>query len=284
MTTQLPDTSGDVAVLLDGLRAGGRLTVGESVRVLATPSGLVSDVDFLANGALLATDTSAPFELLFTAPAGVGGVTLSVVVHDGAGNAVLSSPVRVPIDADLLATISGRVVDAEGLPVTGAVVDILSEGLLAEYFDFTTPLEEIPDLVGRTPDRITRVTGLNLRNPDGIFEVDPLGIPPIAPDYAARYTGWLTVPVAGTYSFFLGADEGARLRVDDVVIADIPGGQHRYQEVPATVDLLGRVVSRSTWSSTRAWAPLRSSCPGHHPAGNGRSSHQTRWCPRFAPS
>ena len=69
------------------------------------------------------------------------------------------------------------------------------------------------------------------------FGVDPLGIPPIAPDYAARYTGWVTVPVAGTYRFFLGADEGARLSIDGVVIADIPGGQHRYQEVPATVDL-----------------------------------------------
>ena len=202
----------------------------------------VSSVDFLANGALLATDTSPPFELLFTAPAGVGSVTFSVVVHDGVGNAVSSSPVIVPIDADLLATVRGRVVDAQGLPVTGAVVSVLSEGLLAEYFDFTTPLEEIPDLVGLTPDRVTRVTALNLRNPDGIFGVDPLGIPPVAPDYAARYTGWLTVPVAGSYTFFLGADEGARLSVDAVVIADISGDQHRYQEVPAAVDLQAGLV------------------------------------------
>ena len=125
----------------------------------------------------------------------------------------------------------------KGLPVAGAAVAILSEGLQAEYFDFVTPLGEMPALVGLTPDRVTRVTALNLRNPDGIFGVDPLGIPPIAPDYAARYTGWLTVPVAGSYTFFLGADEGARLRVGGVVIADVPGGQHRYQEVPATVDL-----------------------------------------------
>ena len=241
-STQPPGTSLTVAIRLDGIRPGGRLIAGESVRVQATASGQVSAVDFLANGALLATDRSAPFELLFTAPAGVGSVTFSVVVHDGVGNAVSSSPVIVPIDGDLLATVRGRVVDAQGLPVAGAVVDVLSEGLQAEYFDFTTPLEEIPDLVGRTPDRVTRVTALNLRNPEGIFGVDPLGIPPIAPDYAARYTGWLTVPVAGTYTFFLGADEGARLRIDGVVMATIPGGQNQYQEVPATVDLQAGLV------------------------------------------
>ncbi len=110
--------------------------------VQATAGGQVSTIDFLANGSLVATDTAPPFELLFTAPAGVGSVTFSVVVHDGAGNAVSSPPVRVPIDADLLATVSGRVVDAQGLPVSGAVVSVLSEGLLAEYFDFEAPLED----------------------------------------------------------------------------------------------------------------------------------------------
>ena len=163
VATQARDTSGDIAIQLDGLRAGGRLITGESVTVQATASGQPDAVDFLANGALLATDTSPPFELLFTAPAGVGSVTFSVVVHDGVGNAVTSPPVIVPIDADLLATVKGRVVDAQGLPVAGAAVAILSEGLLAEYFDFEAPLEEIPDQAGLTPDRVTRVTALNLR-------------------------------------------------------------------------------------------------------------------------
>ena len=101
------------------------------------------------------------------------------------------------------------------------------------------------------------------RNPNGIFGVDPLGIPPIAPDYAARYTGWLTVPETGTYTFFLGADEGARLSVDGVVIADVPGGQHRYQEGSATVDLqtgpvpIDVVFYESTGSAELqlSWAP-----------------------------
>jgi hypothetical protein len=174
--------------------------------------------------------------LLFTVPYGVDGLTFTAVATDAVGNKVSAAPVSVSVQPDQLTTITGRVVDAAGSPVQGATIDLLSEGLEAEFFQFQRPLTTLPDLSGRTPDRVTRVTAVNMRNPNGAFGADPMGSR-LVPDYAERLTGWINIATPGTHRFWLGAHEGARLKVAGVAIVDLPSSTGGYQEESGALDL-----------------------------------------------
>jgi YD repeat-containing protein len=237
---QTANTSGagstGVTLQVDRPRSGGRLIEGQTVTISAVVTGVVNSVQFAVNGVPFALDSTFPYELLFTVPSGVGNVTFAASAPDIGGTSVNSEPVTMQIDPDLLTTVSGRVVDAAGIPVQGALVELLSEGLQAEFFEFAGPLSALPDLAGANPDRTTRVTALNMRSPNGVFAGDPFGVQ-LAPDYAARFTGWINVSVAGAHTFFLGADEGARLKVSGVTVVDVPTGKGEYQEASGTVNL-----------------------------------------------
>jgi hypothetical protein len=108
-------------------------------------------------------------------------------------------------------------------------VGILSEGVDAEFFDFTTALTALPDLTGRGPDRITRLTAINTRNPGGVFGSDPIGSH-LLPDYAGRLTGWLSIGATGMHMFVLGASDGARLTVGGATVVDMGAGTGEYRE------------------------------------------------------
>src|SRR5207244_9497873 len=76
----------------------------------------------------------------------------------------------------------------------------------------------------------------NLRNPNEIFGKDPFGVK-LAPDYAVRFSGYLRITTAGDHTFFLGADEGARLKVGGITVVDIPTGNGQYQEGRGPISL-----------------------------------------------
>jgi hypothetical protein len=235
-TTTATADSRALGIQVVGLRASGRLVEGQTVTVRAVPTVQVTAFEFTINGVPFDNDSTSPYEFLLTAPSGGGILTLGASARDDAGTLVAATPLTLSVDRDLTATITGRVVDADGLPVKGALVELLSEGLQAEFFDFADALTALPDLSGRTPNRVTRVTAINMRNPNGVFGADPFGAQ-LAPDYAARFTGWISVEMAGAHTFFLGADEGARLTVGGVTVVDIPTGRNEYQEASATIDL-----------------------------------------------
>src|SRR5207237_6966675 len=111
--------------------AGEHVVAGQTITLRADTVGseTITDVQFIVNGQTLAMDRTSPYEVLFTVPSGVGSLTFSAVASDSAGNQASGVPVEVTAHADPLTTITGRVVDAVGNPVRGAIVDVLSQGL-----------------------------------------------------------------------------------------------------------------------------------------------------------
>jgi len=234
----------ELSASLTGVDFNRRLVEGETVTVAAAVSGGdgTEVASFSVNGVPFADAARAPYELLFTVPAGVTELRFAATVRRADGRTVAAQAVVVGVDPDTGTSVTGRVVNAQGLPVANALVEIQSSGLAAEYFDAPGPLASLPDITGMTLTRSARVTAINTRGPAGVFGPDPLGTG-LAPDYAARYTGWLSVGVAGSYRFFLGADEGARLTIGGATVVDMPdpvaGG---FQESSGVVDLPAGLV------------------------------------------
>ncbi len=238
-------SSTSTSVSLAGVSSGRRLIEGQTLLVGATVAGGsgIEAVTFTVNGAELAVVGAAPYVMAFTVPSGVAELVFGATARvPGAQTGVSAPTVSVGVDRDLRAAVSGRVVDQNGNPVVNAKVELVSDGLRAEYFDATTALGSLPDLTGATPTQTGRVTAINLRSPLGVFGFDPLGTG-LAPDYAARFTGWLLVPSPGTYTFFLGADEGARLKVGGVTVVDMPNAAAAgFQELFGSVTLPAGLV------------------------------------------
>jgi hypothetical protein len=92
------------------------------------------------------------------------------------------------------------------------------------------------DLEAQNPRLRRVVSSINSRNPNQVFGADPFATG-LAPDYAARFRGWLRVERAGRYRFFLGADDGARLMIDGRPTLEIPIGTGSFQEAVEEVEL-----------------------------------------------
>src|SRR5262249_10820700 len=88
----------------------------------------------------------------------------------------------------------------------------VTPGLTAEFFDFSTPLSQIPDLTGLTADPIRT---------DAILSYAATTLPwaglgaNFADTFAARHTGFVRVDKAGKYTFYLRSGDGSRLWIDD---------------------------------------------------------------------
>jgi hypothetical protein len=157
-------------------------------------------------------------------------------VSDEQGETTFSRPVTVSVVPDPLTTVSGRLVAADGNPVTNAEVTVTLNGLRAEFFDYASPLSTLPEVNGTVAGRTGYVSAVNVRNPDGLFGSDPFGVG-MAPDYAARYSGFLSIDEPGEYTFVLGADEGARLALAGLTVLQMPTGRGEFQAFSRTVQL-----------------------------------------------
>jgi hypothetical protein len=230
-------------VSLDTSLVRRQLVEGEFVVIGAQVTGGegATAVTFTVNGTAIAVDAQPPFTLAFNVPAGFRSLTFGAEARDAIGATRSARPLSVPVATDLGATITGRVVDTDGTPVAGAVIELLSQGLAAEFFDAAGSLTALPDLAGAQPARSTRVTAINARGPGGIFGPDPFGVG-LAPDYAARFSGWISIDTPGRYTFFLGADEGARLTVGGATVVDMPTGSGGFQERSGAISLEAGLV------------------------------------------
>jgi hypothetical protein len=94
------------------------------VQATATDDVAVAGVRFLANGTPVFTDTSQPYEFLFAVPTGVTSVTLGAEATDLAGNTGTAANVTILVTPDPLTTVTGQVVDADGVPVAGAALTV----------------------------------------------------------------------------------------------------------------------------------------------------------------
>src|SRR5262249_4527676 len=159
------------------------------------------------NGASFGWDNTSPFEFVFTVPNGKETLTFGAHAKSNRGGFTDAANVTVPVVADRLATLEGHVLDTDGRMAEGAEVYLMMSGLRAEFFDCKEPLTRLPDLPDRTPDRVSFVSAVNLRNPSEVFGNDPFGVG-MSPDYGARLSGWIRIDQSGIYELFLGADEG----------------------------------------------------------------------------
>lgn len=101
-----------------------QLYEGESVTlaVNAVDDVAVASVQFLVDGQVVFTSTSAPYEYALTVPTGVGALTLGARAIDLGGNVGSAPDVPVLVAPDPLTTVTGRVTNIEGVALAGAVV------------------------------------------------------------------------------------------------------------------------------------------------------------------
>ena len=109
----------------------------------------------------------------------------------------------------------------------------VSPGLEAEFFDFTTRLKAMPNLVGRVAD-VTRT--------DAVINYRPTKLPwagldsGFANTFAVRETGFLEVSTPGRYKLSLRSKDGAKLWLDGALLVN-NGGIHPLRERTRAVTL-----------------------------------------------
>ena len=97
---------------------------------------------------------------------------------------------------------------------------VVTNGLLAEYFDSN-------DLTNKKLERLEKNINLN----SGATDVDTVVR---ADNFTARFTGFITVPATGDYTFFADVDDAATVTIDGTTILDntaTPGAQKTTSSV-----------------------------------------------------
>ncbi len=103
-------------------------------------------------------------------------------------------------------TSAARPYDNEYVPATTLATTFTNSTV--EYATFEGGWPWLPDFLAMTSGTTGTVTGLDL------------SIRPIADDYGVLFTGYLDIPVDGSYMFYLTSDSGANLRIHDALVID----------------------------------------------------------------
>ncbi|MBC8003448.1 MAG: hypothetical protein H7X97_12745 [Opitutaceae bacterium] len=115
---------------------------------------------------------------------------------------------------------------------TAAAVEGQGSGLLGEYFDIGSALEDFPTIdstkkpVLKRMDKIIKFESTQEAFP-GTTLVDHFYI---------RWTGKIQIPKDGKYAFYLSSDDGSRLFIDGKQVVD-HGGLHAMEEKSGEADL-----------------------------------------------
>gem|GEM_PF-1526423 len=97
-----------------------------TVRATANDDVAVAAVSFAINGQVVFTDTSAPYEYVFTVPPGATALDITATAVD-LGNNLAVAATSVGVIPDPLTTVSGIVVDQNGAPLVGASVATIND-------------------------------------------------------------------------------------------------------------------------------------------------------------
>ena len=200
-------------------------------------------------------------QFLFTVPAGVSSVTLRATAADTVGHAGESTNVVVPIVADARTTVHGTVVDAASAPVDAAQVSAAVHGVSVEVFNFPSPLSAVPDLTGRTPDLVTTISALNLRNPGGVFGADPFGLG-TSPGRAVRFTTVMRSDDLNFVELTLGVNRGAQLFINSSEYLTVTDNGAFQEATGSTVSFGGRaaLIQLVTFDNGNLEAQLSARC------------------------
>ena len=117
----------------------------------------VASVTFTVNGAAAFTDTSEPFEARLTVPPVPGPMVIGAQAADYGGNTRdRRHPWRCRSIPDPLTTVTGRVVDGDGNPISGATVTVLTLETTSTA-DGTFTIANVPTVQGSIVARATAV-------------------------------------------------------------------------------------------------------------------------------
>lgn len=103
---------------------GTMVIEGATLSVLVqVTGGQIAAVSLLANGQIVATSSSSPYQFTYSVPvSGPANITLSAIATDVSGTVVTSVPVTISTEVDPLTAVVGSVVDSSGTLVSGASV------------------------------------------------------------------------------------------------------------------------------------------------------------------
>jgi hypothetical protein len=135
-----------------------------------------------------------------------------------------------------------RVVDASGqetlVPVTVSVSSVRRPenpigdipGLEARYYALTSPTV-LPNFATLTPYATTNVAQVNYASSNGNFATSGR-----SDNVGAVFSGWITVPAAGQWTFFTSSDDGSRLFIGAAPVVN-NDGLHGMVEVSGSIAL-----------------------------------------------
>lgn len=130
-------------VSINAIPGGNSRIQGERLTISAEASDdiAVAAVNFLFDGVVVFTDTSAPYEYSFTVPNNANRIVITADAVDLANNRGVSAPVNLNIGPDPLTTVTGRILDETGAPIAGAQVLVTGDfaGVSATDGQFTIP-------------------------------------------------------------------------------------------------------------------------------------------------
>ncbi|MCL4860855.1 MAG: carboxypeptidase regulatory-like domain-containing protein [Caldilineaceae bacterium] len=121
-----------------------------AVAITATASSAagVRHVEFLVDGAVVFTDTTAPYRHDLAAPVGVASLTLGARAVDSEGNSSTTADVVIRVVPDTATIVVGRVVDANNLAVAGAMVTTVDHLTATSGADGSFTIAGVPTVFG----------------------------------------------------------------------------------------------------------------------------------------
>jgi hypothetical protein len=184
------------------------------ITVNAADDVAVAAVNFLVNGQIVFTATSAPYQFNLTVPAGNPTITLGATAVDLGGNVGTAQNVTVNVIPDPLTTVNGTVVDKTGLAVAGATVSVFGSFTATSAADGTFTIPGVPTVRGPiSVSAVATIAGKRLTGRSAPFNPVPSGVTNVG-NVALRSSG-----IVGYYDLTL--NQGSPTQVRPITTAGL---------------------------------------------------------------
>ncbi len=201
--------------------AGSLVVVGSMVhmQVAATDDIKVAFVNFLVNGQVVFTTTSAPYEFTFAAPQSPGPMTLGASAVDSGNNLGMAPDILVNVIPDPGTTVIGRVVDSNGHLLSGATVTATGGHFSITQSDGSFSIGDAPSAVANLVVTASiLVNGTRLNGTSSVSSPVPFGITNAPDIVVSGASSFVQVPgfansvaVSGDFGFVAAGGAGLQI-------------------------------------------------------------------------